>query len=73
MLKESVLVPLMRLELRHSADRQDLHRVAVDAVVSRSCDGTAITRKFTYFYITAPTLTSKSMVIDKYHLPEHEI
>jgi len=37
------------------------------------CDGTAITRKFTYFYITAPTLTSKSMVIDKHHLPEHEI
>jgi len=38
-----------------------------------TCDGTAITRKFTYFYIAAPTLTSKSMVINKHHLPEHEI
>jgi len=25
------------------------------------------------FYIIAPTLTSKSMVISKHHLPEHEI
>ena len=38
-----------------------------------SCDGTAITRKFTYFHIATPTLTSKSMVISKHHLPEHEI
>ena len=37
------------------------------------CDGTAITRKFTYFYISAPNLTSNSMVISKHHLPEHEI
>ena len=42
-------------------------------VISAYCDGTAITRKFTYFYITAPTLTSNSMVINKHHLPEHEI
>jgi len=29
------------------------------------CDGTGITRKFTYFYIATPTLTSNSMIISK--------